>query len=141
MTSKLAELLRRAAGVVADQRSELDEMAAPLPIEGELEAAAAALESGAAAEAPDTAAALMLAPQVEWDARVTGMTAGELSRIEDQVTARAERAARLAGYLRGRGATGCGDGGHARGVAGSNHLAYRVRKVLGFTNPYSPINF
>lgn len=86
----------------------------------------------------------LLSAPISWDEKVTESGKAGTSEIQeianwlDQV---AVRAVRLSGYLEARGATGCGDGGHASGVKSSNKKAAKVRKAIGYTQPKNDINF
>ncbi len=81
---------------------------------------------------------------ITWDAKVTESlirgTANvqELANWLDSMT---ERCARLSGYLEARGATGCGDNGHAEGVKQSNKKVAKVRKAIGYTYPKADLSF
>jgi hypothetical protein len=84
---------------------------------------------------------LMQTAMVNWDTAVSLLSQEMRQDVARQLEAMIERGARLLGYLEERGVTGCGDGGHIEGVKGSNRLAAKVRKALGFTYPKQDVRF
>ena len=70
-----------------------------------------------------------------YDAAVSAMTGEQKQELENWLDSVCERAALLSGYLDARGASGCGDNGHAEGVRHANLTLVKVRKALGFTYP------
>lgn len=78
---------------------------------------------------------------VTWSGIVEKMTSAEVQEAERFLSGVCERAARLIGYLEQRGALGCGDCGHAAGVQGSNTIATKVRRALGYAQPRHDITF
>lgn len=81
---------------------------------------------------------------VTWDAKVTETLkdgTGTVQALVNWLDSVAEHCARLSGYLEARGATGCGDNGHADGVKSSNRKVTKIRKALGYTYPKSNLQF
>lgn len=80
-------------------------------------------------------------PPIAWQAEVDKMKDGNKQEVSRWLDGVIERAARLQGYLDGRGAIGCGDGGHDAGVKESNRNVAKVRKALGFNQARNDVRF
>lgn len=81
---------------------------------------------------------------VQWDGITTECLkrgTATVQEIANCLDSMAERCARLSGYLEARGATGCGDNGHAEGVKSSNKKVTKVRKAIGYSYPKSDLSF
>ena len=80
---------------------------------------------------------LETAPE-NWDELIStlpGVSTVLLQQLDDELCNQMQTMAKLSGYFSARGAAGCGDSGHYRGLISGDGKVTAIRRSLGYTNP------